>query len=121
MFDLTTDEGLVKALQDRLFTAVVGDILDKMGYRRQFLPQAIGPLRHDMRIVGRAMPVLEADVFDELATTSNGPLGRTQVGLMMDAETLLHANAHWMAVTAEPLTDVVARGAAITSRRRLPA
>ena len=85
MFDLTTDEGLVKALQDRLFTAVVGDILDKMGYRRQFLPQAIGPLRHDMRIVGRAMPVLEADVFDELATTSNGPLGRKPFGLMMEA------------------------------------
>ena len=31
-------------LRDKLFTAVVGDVLDKMGWRRQFLPQAIGPL-----------------------------------------------------------------------------
>lgn len=31
------------------------------------------------------------------------------VGLMTDAATLLHANAHWMAVVAEPLADVVAR------------
>jgi cell wall-associated NlpC family hydrolase len=31
------------------------------------------------------------------------------VGLMTDAATLLHANAHWMQVVAEPLADVVAR------------
>ncbi|SNS77236.1 Cell wall-associated hydrolase, NlpC family [Sphingomonas laterariae] len=31
------------------------------------------------------------------------------VGLMADAETLVHANAHWMAVVREPLADVVAR------------
>ncbi|MFW2829626.1 C40 family peptidase [Sphingomonas sp. ID0503] len=31
------------------------------------------------------------------------------VGLMTDESTLLHANAHWMAVVAEPLADVVAR------------
>ncbi|MFC3309880.1 C40 family peptidase [Blastomonas aquatica] len=31
------------------------------------------------------------------------------VGLMADAETLVHANAHWMQVVAEPLADVIAR------------
>jgi len=31
------------------------------------------------------------------------------VGIMTDAETLLHANAWWMAVTSEPLQDVVDR------------
>jgi hypothetical protein len=31
------------------------------------------------------------------------------VGLMMDGERLIHANAHWMAVTIEPLADVIAR------------
>lgn len=31
------------------------------------------------------------------------------VGLMIDAERMIHANAHWMAVTVEPLADVVAR------------
>ena len=79
------DAALFAALRDNLFTAVVGDVLDKLGYRKQFLPQAIGPLRSDMRIVGRAMTVLEADVFDEIAETSKGPLGKEPFGLMMEA------------------------------------
>jgi hypothetical protein len=46
------------------------------------------------------------------------------VGLMVDGERLIHANAHWMAVTIEPLADVVARLAPnhdrpILARRRL--
>lgn len=48
------------------------------------------------------------------------------VGLMVDETRLLHANAWWMAVTIEPLADVVARLAPdheqpITGRRRLSA
>jgi len=31
------------------------------------------------------------------------------VGLMVDGDHLLHANAHWMAVVTEPLADVIAR------------
>lgn len=31
------------------------------------------------------------------------------VGILVDAETLLHANAHWMTVVEEPLTDVIGR------------
>jgi cell wall-associated NlpC family hydrolase len=46
------------------------------------------------------------------------------VGLMADGERLLHANAHWMAVTIEPLADVIARLAdkherPVTARRRV--
>ncbi len=46
------------------------------------------------------------------------------VGIMRDPDTVLHANAHHMAVTAEPLAAVAARitatgGGAITARRRL--
>jgi cell wall-associated NlpC family hydrolase len=46
------------------------------------------------------------------------------VGLMVDAETMIHANAHWMAVTTEPLAAVIARLAAtqpepVLARRRL--
>jgi 4-hydroxy-4-methyl-2-oxoglutarate aldolase len=85
MINLNDDTHLFAALRDKLFTAVVGDVLDKLGHRRQFLPQAIGPLRQDMRIVGRAMTVLEADVFEEVAETSNGPLGAKPFGLMMEA------------------------------------
>ncbi|RVT94721.1 NlpC/P60 family protein [Sphingomonas crocodyli] len=47
------------------------------------------------------------------------------VGMMVDEERLIHANAHWMAVTVEPLADVTARlkpdhDRPILSRRRLP-
>ncbi|NWK98011.1 glycoside hydrolase [Sphingobium lactosutens] len=48
------------------------------------------------------------------------------VGIMTDGKTLLHANAHWMAVVSEPLADVVARLAdahiePIIARRRIGA
>jgi cell wall-associated NlpC family hydrolase len=44
------------------------------------------------------------------------------VGLMADAEMLVHANAYWMAVVREPLADVLARqpeGAEVIARRRI--
>lgn len=41
------------------------------------------------------------------------------VGLLVDADTLLHANAYWMATVIEPLADVVARGAEVTGVRRV--
>jgi 4-hydroxy-4-methyl-2-oxoglutarate aldolase len=85
MTALTSDEELFASLRDHLFTAVVGDVLDRLGHRRQFLPQAIRPLRENMRIVGRAMPVLEADVFDDVSDLSRGPLGKKPFGLMLDA------------------------------------
>ena len=33
------------------------------------------------------------------------------IGILLNAETLLHANAHWMSCVVEPLADVVARAA----------
>ena len=79
------DEDVLFAnLRDRLFTAVVGDVLDKMGWRRQFLPQAIGPLSSDMKLIGRAMPVLEADVFDE-SSRPRGAAVAKPFGLMFEA------------------------------------
>jgi len=44
-----------------LYTAVVGDIMDILGFKTQFLPPQVQPLRDDMVVIGRAMPVLEAD------------------------------------------------------------
>lgn len=60
-----SDDDLFGVMRAELFTAVVGDVLDKLGLVHQFLPQAIQPLRTDMVIVGRAMPVLNADYFGE--------------------------------------------------------
>ena len=54
-------------MKEKLYTPVVGDILDAMGYRHQFLPQEIRPLREDMKLAGKAMTVLMIDVFDAQA------------------------------------------------------
>jgi 4-hydroxy-4-methyl-2-oxoglutarate aldolase len=79
------DEDVVfSTLRDKLFTAVVGDVLDTMGWRRQFLPQAIHSLTPEMKVIGRAMPVLEADTVDDIA---HSPAGATSkpFGLMLEA------------------------------------
>jgi 4-hydroxy-4-methyl-2-oxoglutarate aldolase len=46
-----------------LYTPVVGDILDGLGFTHQFLPQPIQPMREEMKLAGRAMPVVMIDVF----------------------------------------------------------
>jgi regulator of RNase E activity RraA len=58
-----TDAELFELINTRLYTAVIGDILDTLGRVRQFLPPQIRPLDPAMRIAGRAMPVLVADVY----------------------------------------------------------
>lgn len=67
MISWRDDQELFGFIRQRLFTAVVGDILDEMGLLDQFLPQSIRPLRDDMIVVGRAMPVLEEDLAGHTA------------------------------------------------------
>jgi 4-hydroxy-4-methyl-2-oxoglutarate aldolase len=62
---LTDDTELFREVRARLFSSVVGDTLDRCGYRHQFLPPRIKPLGNYGVVVGRAMPVLEVDVFDD--------------------------------------------------------
>lgn len=45
-----------------LYTPVVGDILDSLGEYHRFLPAGVQPIREDMKLVGRAMPVVMIDV-----------------------------------------------------------
>lgn len=68
-----TDSALFSEIKEKLFTTVVGDVLDTLGHRHQFLPQAIKPLIRGTRIVGRAMPVLESDYATHGGTDGNGP------------------------------------------------
>src|SRR5262245_28240244 len=58
-----SDDELFALVTRELYTPVVGDILDDLGYTHQFLPQPIQPLREEMKVTGRAMPVLMIDVF----------------------------------------------------------
>ncbi|MDM0105789.1 RraA family protein [Variovorax sp. J22R24] len=78
------DLTLFQQIRDELFVAAVGDVLDTMGYQHQFLPPGIAPLEKSMRIVGRAMPVLEADVIND-GNRSAGPLSGKPFGLMLEA------------------------------------
>ncbi len=57
----TDDREMFDLARRELFSAVIGDVMDLMGHTRQFLPPRVQPLRDDMVVVGRAMPVLEAD------------------------------------------------------------
>jgi len=79
------DNELFELARRELFTCVVGDVLDKLGRYHQFLPPQIQPLRPDMVVIGRAMPVLSVDVFvEKLAGTAN-PLMAKPFGLMLEA------------------------------------
>jgi regulator of RNase E activity RraA len=59
----TSDEVLFALVRETLYTPVVGDILDACGRHHQILPAPVQPLRENMVVVGRAMPVLMIDVF----------------------------------------------------------
>ena len=58
-----SDSDLFALCTRELYTPVVGDILDDLGFTHQFLPQPIQPLRKEMTLAGRAMPVVMIDVF----------------------------------------------------------
>ncbi|GJM28049.1 MAG: demethylmenaquinone methyltransferase [Cyclobacteriaceae bacterium] len=49
---------LFESIKKNLFSAVIGDVMDKIGLRHQFLPARIQPLSDQMVVVGSAMPVL---------------------------------------------------------------
>nr|MDA3873131.1 RraA family protein [Kiritimatiellia bacterium] len=61
--DWTTDTELFELIRSELYTPVVGDILDTFERYHQILPAPIQPMREQMVVVGRAMPVLMIDVY----------------------------------------------------------
>ena len=79
------DEDLFSIARRELFTAVVGDAMDKKGLLHQFLPPEIRPLDRKMVTVGRAMTVLEADFFEECGALGQNSLSSVPFGLMLDA------------------------------------
>lgn len=58
-----TDVEKFALIRERLYTPVVGDSLDALGYFHQFLPPEIHGITREACLVGRAMPALIADVF----------------------------------------------------------
>ena len=74
------DDEMFALMKEKLYTPVVGDILDQMGYKHQFLPASIRPLAAQvptapyilpgeeedkrLKVAGYACTVLENDVFE---------------------------------------------------------
>lgn len=75
-------------MKEKLYTPVVGDILDGLGYTHQFLPPEIRPLRPEMKVAGKVMTVLMIDVF--------GPQEKP-FGLLTEALDQLQANEVYLA------------------------
>ena len=57
------DDELFGLMREHLFSSIVGDVLDLEGCHHQFLPPQCRPLLPEMVVIGRAMTVLEADVY----------------------------------------------------------
>lgn len=98
----SNDHELFSIMKEKLFSAVIGDIMDKMGYLNQFLPPGIKPLRNDMLVAGRAMTVLEADVYNELSGSGNNPLLDKPFGLMLEALDDLKQNEIYICTGSSP-------------------
>ena len=97
-----SDDELFALSKCELFTAVVGDVMDKLGLRRQFLWPKIQPLREDMIVIGRAMTVLEADVFAENIDDSANALMKKSFGLMLEALDDLKRNEVYICTGSSP-------------------
>lgn len=74
---------MLHVMKTELYSSVIGDILDQMGYEHQFLPSRIQPLREHMVVAGRAMTVLEADVC--AGDGGRNPVLQRNFGLMLEA------------------------------------
>jgi len=81
----SNDKELFQLMRTKLFPAVVGDILDIMGFLHQFFAPSIKPLQMNMVVAGRAMPVLEADVYELKSSSGHNEITQQPFGLMFEA------------------------------------
>jgi regulator of RNase E activity RraA len=96
---MTIGTDVLAQIREKLFTAVIGDVMDAKGLTRQFLPPEIRALDPDMVVAGRAMPVLEADCCGEM----EGHSGRINAfGLMFRALDDLKQDEVYICTGASP-------------------
>lgn len=96
------DDELFGLMRQRLFPAVVGDILDTMGYLRQFLHPQIQPVASSMVVAGRAMPVLEMLSFGAVQEEGKLEVSRKPFGLLFEALDDLKRNEVYVATGCAP-------------------
>ena len=118
---------MFELMKEKLYTPVVGDILDQMGYKHQFLPAPVRPLAaqvptepyklrgeqqdNRLKVAGYACTVLENDVFEY---PEEKPFGYMTEALddLKPNEVYVATGAHNSALWGELLTACAkARGA----------
>ncbi|TPJ62653.1 RraA family protein [Mesorhizobium sp. B2-7-1] len=95
------DAEMYRLFEEELFVAVVGDVMDTLGLQHQFLPPVFKPVDEKTRLLGRAMPVLETDIFPSSGPTHN-PLMVKPFGLMFEALDDLKPGEIYVASGASP-------------------
>lgn len=93
------DTELFATIRNELFTCVVGDVMDSMGYTHQFLPPHIRPLAPEMRLVGRAKTVQEADCTGRKVHSEDSDHA---FGVMFEALDSLKENEVYVCAGASP-------------------
>ncbi|MBV9937046.1 MAG: RraA family protein, partial [Acidobacteriaceae bacterium] len=111
------DGELFALIRQELFTSVVGDVMDKLHLYHQYLPPAIQPLRQDMVVIGRAMPVLSVDVFAERVMGSANKLMEKPFGLMLEALDDLRVNEVYVNTGSSPRNALWGELMSIRARR----
>jgi regulator of RNase E activity RraA len=96
------DDELFALCREGLFSAVIGDVMDLMGHTEQFLSPRIQPLNIDMVVVGRAMPVLEADDCGGEGPGRVNDLFNRPFGLMLRALDDLKKNEVYVCTGSSP-------------------
>ena len=119
------DSEMLSLIKEKLYTPVVGDILDQMGYPHQFLPAEIRPLASQvpaamltevkgenwLKLAGFACTVLENDIYG----VPKKPFGYMTEALdqLKPNDIYIATGAHHSALWGELLTaSAKARGAA---------
>jgi 4-hydroxy-4-methyl-2-oxoglutarate aldolase len=61
--EMIVDDQVIASVREKLFAAVLSDVLDEQGYRHQVLPPRIRPLDDCLVLAGRARTGLYRDVY----------------------------------------------------------
>jgi regulator of RNase E activity RraA len=64
MLEFATERDMFDLMAQQLAVPVIADALDVLGFREQVMRATIRPLYPEALVVGRAMPVLYAEVFE---------------------------------------------------------
>jgi len=62
-----SEASLLQSIADTLYTAVLSDVLDELGFREQAMPPSIRPLDDDLVMVGRARTGVYREVYSVVA------------------------------------------------------